>query len=526
MKLFIDISATLRQRFISGIQRTVYEFTTGLLQEKKYEVVLFSEIEDLTFQRVSNKQLLNFYKGNSNRKDLCITSERFDITRFQKGDIYLELDATWGNNLKRTVFFRELKNRGVKIVSYIYDIIAITEPQFMFPELVREFVPYAVAHFCYSDLIISSTKFTIDQIKEVCDRYKIPECEYGVVPLGVNFREESGGTIRKDVRKLVSLGKKYILLVSTIEPRKNHRLVFEAFKNGLEDLGISIVFAGRKGWRVDELLKELHEHPQYQRKIYHFEGLNDASMHYLYQHAFLVTFPSFIEGFGMPAIEGIMHGVPSIQSDTPVMHEVLGQHGDYVDPKDPDDLVEHVKKYLKPAYYQQKKEALKQFKPESWLDATKMLCEYLEDIDHKEMKQPREVRKGEVYTAQISNAAFEEACYANVPGMDELGINAELLYLSNNRISYYRELSSYRASIRKPVFFLKRLIRKLLKFLIVPIVDEINEYHMHIANFVWHQTERNHMMEYLNSKISRLENKCVELERRMEALSTEDGKKS
>ena len=54
---------------------------------------------------------------------------------------------------------------------------------------------------------------------------------------------------------------KNVMMVGTIEPRKNHKLVLDAFDHGLFDLGYHLVFAGHFGWDINELKKRITGHP-------------------------------------------------------------------------------------------------------------------------------------------------------------------------------------------------------------------------------------------------------------------------
>ena len=92
--------------------------------------------------------------------------------------------------------------------------------------------------------------------------------------------------------------------------------------------------------------------------MYLLEHVNDATLQKLYEKAYLVVFSSYAEGYGLPTIEALMHGVPVICSDIPVMREVGGSYCDYFNPDSADSLIEAVKKYITPQRYQARKEQL------------------------------------------------------------------------------------------------------------------------------------------------------------------------
>lgn len=114
-------------------------------------------------------------------------------------------------------------------------------------------------------------------------------------------------------------------MVGTIEPRKNHKLVLDAYDLGLKDMGYNIIFAGYMGWNMESLEQRMKNHSDYGKGIYHFEGLDDNTVSYLYQQAKFLAFCSYTEGYGLPIIEAVKRGTPVLAVDIPVLREV-GEH--------------------------------------------------------------------------------------------------------------------------------------------------------------------------------------------------------
>lgn len=121
-----------------------------------------------------------------------------------------------------------------------------------------------------------------------------------------------------------NLPKDYILCLSTLEPRKNMRLLIEAFDELVSDekIKIDLVLAGRKGWMVENLLSGISDKTL---KRIHFTGfIEEELLPYVYYNAAMFVFPSVYEGFGVPPIEAMSMGVPVISSDAASLPEVLG----------------------------------------------------------------------------------------------------------------------------------------------------------------------------------------------------------
>ncbi|NCC33828.1 MAG: glycosyltransferase family 1 protein [Chloroflexia bacterium] len=129
----------------------------------------------------------------------------------------------------------------------------------------------------------------------------------------------------------------FLLFVSTIEPRKNLETLLHALRLLLDrDPGVpyQLVAAGAPGW-LDEpiyrLVRELHlaDHVWFAGKVAHDELI------WLYNACRLYLNPSLYEGFGLPMLEALACGAPTIVADTSSLPEIVGKAGICVPPQDP-----------------------------------------------------------------------------------------------------------------------------------------------------------------------------------------------
>lgn len=116
----------------------------------------------------------------------------------------------------------------------------------------------------------------------------------------------------------------YFAFVGTLEPRKNASVVIEATRR-LRRLGrpVRLVLIGRAGWHFDRL-EPLIRQAQSEGAVEWPGYVSDAERDALYRGAVAVVLPSYYEGFGLPLLEAMAGGVPTICSDAPALVEVAG----------------------------------------------------------------------------------------------------------------------------------------------------------------------------------------------------------
>ena len=379
MRIFTEITSLLEADFLTGIQRTVIEIASRLIRYYGENYFLVICRISGQYQRVNNADFLRHFVLNETAIPLTVSEDIITLDDMS-GDtsVFLDLDAVW-NGVKdvRQFLYPALKKRNIRIFTYVYDIIPVTHPQFAAVDNHFFFPRYIAAVLAYADIIMPSTEYTVKELQNLCRQIELPARPeaFITVPLGCDFAKGSSetGEIPQEVKELTERGK-YILCVSTIEPRKNHKLLLDAFEGELRYQDINLIFVGRYGWNVEALRERIETSPLLGEKLFHLSGLNDASVKYLYAHAFLVAFPTLVEGYGLSTVEALMAGTPVLLSDTAVSHEVGQEFCDYFDPLDPSSFSSAVMRYLAdPEYYNEKKRNIKAFVPQTWEDSAEKI---------------------------------------------------------------------------------------------------------------------------------------------------------
>ncbi|MDG9925176.1 MULTISPECIES: glycosyltransferase family 1 protein [unclassified Pseudomonas] len=274
-------------------------------------------------------------------------SEPIDIV---DGDIFLLLDSSW--HLDFYDLADRLKARGASIISVVYDLIPLTHPQFCDAGLTKVFERWfdwiartADGFVCISRTVEQDVRHAVNarQGAEVADS-RLYDHFYLGSELDLATRDTQ---LDPALQEVFSGSMPVYLMVSTIEPRKNHAYLLDAFER-LWARGVEarLCIIGKVGWKSEELVGRIQHHPELNRRLFIFNRLNDSGLEYAYAHARALVFPSHAEGFGLPLVEAMQRGVPVMASDIPVFREIGDDYVAYFDLADPEALASLVEKHL------------------------------------------------------------------------------------------------------------------------------------------------------------------------------------
>lgn len=125
------------------------------------------------------------------------------------------------------------------------------------------------------------------------------------------------------------------LSVGTIEPRKNQLHLAKAYARYLALHGkpMPLVFAGGKGWLMDGFKSQLRQ-LGIEDSIILTGYVSDKELIWLYKNCYGSLYPSLFEGFGLPVLEGMQFGAPTLTSNTTSIPEVAGDAAKLLPPND------------------------------------------------------------------------------------------------------------------------------------------------------------------------------------------------
>lgn len=129
--------------------------------------------------------------------------------------------------------------------------------------------------------------------------------------------------------------RKFWLCVGTIEPRKNQKMLLNAYADYLNACvnPKPLVFVGGKGWLMDDFSEQI-KRLSLDKWVYQAGYMTDEELIWLYKNCFVNLYPSLFEGFGLPVLEGMSCGAAVITSNNSSIPEVSGNAGINLNPED------------------------------------------------------------------------------------------------------------------------------------------------------------------------------------------------
>ncbi len=238
---------------------------------------------------------------------------------------------------------------------YIYDLIPITHPEYCTAGLVSEF-SFALGDGLYAfDFVLTISEHVAKDVRKFLHKHGLRDIPVAAVPLAHQLHDLPAISGSAPWRGAIAplQGRRFVLMVSTIEARKNHIYLYSVWKALLEE-GLDppdLVFVGRFGWRVNDLRDMLEGTGFLGGRIHVVHDLSDVDLELLYRSCLFTAFPSIIEGWGLPVGESLAHGKPSIASSTSSIPEVGGDLVDYIDPWNVHDGVRVFKRMINDEAY-------------------------------------------------------------------------------------------------------------------------------------------------------------------------------
>ena len=258
------------------------------------------------------------------------------LIQLESGNLYLIVGAFW-EFVANPSWIGGLRQRGVIVGAYIYDLIPITHAHYCMAALTDAFTAAFAETARLLNFALTISEFVAKQVTDYTARHDIKAFPTIAVPLAHELRFLAERTRRRlqVSSKLDELeDAPFVLCVCTIEARKNHIYLFYIWQRMI-DAGLDVpdlVFVGRPGWRVQDLMDQVDASHNLGGRLHIMYGLSDEDLEALYDRCLFTVFPSFVEGWGLPVGESLARGKVCVASSTSSIPEVGGEFVIYVDP--------------------------------------------------------------------------------------------------------------------------------------------------------------------------------------------------
>ncbi len=179
--------------------------------------------------------------------------------------------------------------------------------------------------------------------EEVTENFKVDPSKVFAIHHGIPRLDEGGDHRGGEVGPLS--GKRFVLALGTVEPRKDLPLLVKAFDSVAdEDHDIVLVIAGKDGWGSDALTGAITR-ARSRSKIFRLGYVSAPTRRWLLKNAVVFAYPSIYEGFGFPPLEAMSFGTPVVSTDAGALGEVLSKESAWlVESGDADGLAEAISK--------------------------------------------------------------------------------------------------------------------------------------------------------------------------------------
>lgn len=286
------------------------------------------------------------------------------------GDVLFVMADWHGSDPSLIERLINLKEEGVKLVQISYDMLPIVMPQYS-GHATTTFRKYVHEVYPLCDTIIAISQHTKEDATIYLgnNNLRVPPIE--VMRLGDDFTHAAPSKPTEEAfLERIADKEQYILCVSTIEARKNHTLLYYAYKLAVQRKQAlpKLVIVGRLGWLAQDVYEIITNDPDTREQLIFLQSASDNELSWLYENCLFSIYPSFYEGWGLPVAESLARGIPCVCSNSSSIPEVGGKLLSYFSPVSTDECLAEMVRLLDPAELNKARKKAASYKAATWDD--------------------------------------------------------------------------------------------------------------------------------------------------------------
>lgn len=380
MRIAIDYTAAITQG--AGIGRYTRELVAAILaQGSQHEYVLFFAAGELDPQLPGLRQLEALRGAYSNIRTVAIPLAPRRLTQlWHRLRVPLPIELLTGRlDVLHAPDFVPPPSFVPSIVT-IHDLSYLVHPEYALPSVARYLSGAVPRGLQRAGAILADSMATKHDLQRYMglDPQRVTVVYPGVGP---EFRRLPEEPVRSQLQHL-QLPERFLLFVSTIEPRKNLVRLFEAYSQVREQINhIPLVLGGRRGWMYAEVFEAI-ERLGLSKQIRLLDYVDDKLLPALYNAAWAFVYPSIYEGFGIPALEALACGTPVLTANNSSLPEVVGETAVLVEATQVSSIAEGLIRIVldEPLRVQLRMHGPQQAAPFSWEVAARQLLDVYERL--------------------------------------------------------------------------------------------------------------------------------------------------
>ncbi|MFT7287416.1 MAG: glycosyltransferase involved in cell wall biosynthesis [Halieaceae bacterium] len=333
-RLLVDVSRTLEAGLHSGIQRVVRGLYRGALAQSAAYNISVHAVRCEGPHWIDVGALPAHPLEQAARPAGHASAQAGQRIRPRAGDTLLLADASW--YLDPWPAVDSVLQAGGRLLGFVHDLLPMQQPDWFRADVAARFKQHLEAMSARAEGLLVSSEHVAAQLR------KLPgSCApVSVIPLAGSLQQ--GPCPAEPQCEVAALAQQapFYLAVATLEPRKNHALILDAFSTlWREGYATQLVLVGAAGWCNEPLLQRIREHPAFGRRLHWLQGIADPHLVALYRSARALLYLPEDEGFGLPVLEARELGCPVVASDIAPLREAGGDWPQYIQPGDPDALL-------------------------------------------------------------------------------------------------------------------------------------------------------------------------------------------
>lgn len=388
--IYLDVTRLLTwQGNYTGMERFAYEVTQNILRNGDENVRLCANIPGMGFKDIHDtygivdnrlvssvldsqpgvRQVLRqnkkaFPKQYLKRNKLI--AERKKLQNLSSDATIIVYDGLWDNQ-EYIQSLQDLAFDGVRVGHVVHDLAALIMPHVVLDYVTDALRGYFTEMAPHIDVLYSISKNTEKDFTKQFDSL----CKKSLKKVVIRHGEDFSHTKAQNPTQLTLKPQEFLLVVGTVEVRKNHYLLYQAYRLAAER-GIKLpplVIVGREGWLATAAVDAMRKDTVVKDRFIFAGPVTDSELAWLYENCLFTVFPALYEGWGLPVAESLFYGKVCAASTSSSIPEIGGDTIPYYSPYDPAECLSVVAGLLEPKNRKSyEKRIAGSYQPTKWSD--------------------------------------------------------------------------------------------------------------------------------------------------------------